>query len=82
MKGNILPHRFNWVLFFFLLGTVASNGFSKELSVASYPEEVCPLKIGATVPPLSLKTAENRDFDLDAALGKKPTILIFYRGGW
>ncbi|MEK7433749.1 MAG: peroxiredoxin-like family protein [Cyanobacteriota bacterium] len=29
-----------------------------------------------------LKTSEGKDFDLNKAIKEKPTILIFYRGGW
>lgn len=44
--------------------------------------ELKPLKVGAPVPGVILKTAENKNFDLQAAIAEQPAILIFYRGGW
>lgn len=41
-----------------------------------------PLLVGASVPKLTLLTEEGIPFDLNTALAKKPTILIFYRGSW
>jgi hypothetical protein len=46
------------------------------------PAEIRPLLIGARVPPLSLTTAAGAGFDLNQALSEKPTVIIFYRGGW
>jgi len=51
-------------------------------SPASSAESVQPLLIGATVPSLTLRSADGSPFDLGKAIGKQPTILIFYRGGW
>ena len=44
--------------------------------------DVRPLLIGAKVPELTLSSADGSPFDLTRALATKPTILIFYRGGW
>ena len=42
-----------------------------------------PLKAGATIPAGSVvRTADGKAFNLNAAVARKPTILIFYRGGW
>lgn len=41
-----------------------------------------PLKIGDTVPDVSLLTLENTRVDLRRLVARKPTVLIFYRGGW
>ena len=45
-------------------------------------QDIKPLLIGASVPDVTLQTAERKSFDLKEAVAKKPTILIFYRGGW
>jgi hypothetical protein len=45
-------------------------------------QEITPLLIGAKVPELTLRAGDGSDFDLAAAIAKKPTILVFYRGGW
>jgi len=44
--------------------------------------EIRPLLIGTEVPAVRVRTAEDRPLDLREALRGKPTILIFYRGGW
>ncbi len=46
------------------------------------PEDISPLLIGESIPMLILKDSSGKDFDLNKAVSEKPTILIFYRGGW
>jgi peroxiredoxin len=46
------------------------------------PEQICPLAIGATAPAPVLTAADGSAFDLARAFAEKPTIVIFYRGGW
>jgi peroxiredoxin len=64
----------------------AAFAFSVTLSVhaaiAPSAAEAKPLSVGATAPAVTVKTADGTAFDLGAALSEKPTILIFYRGGW
>ena len=50
--------------------------------VADSAEAICPLPIGAKVPRLTLSTADGTQFNLQEAFSQKPTVLIFYRGGW
>ncbi len=50
--------------------------------VAADAQAARPLAVGARVPAVTLKTSDGADFDLAAALAAKPTLLIFYRGGW
>jgi len=50
--------------------------------VASSPERICPLLNGAKIPEITVKTTDGTMFDLAAALKTKPTVLVFYRGGW
>ena len=45
-------------------------------------ENVAPLKVGAQAPTAIVKTLAGADFDLGQAFAAKPTVLIFYRGGW
>ncbi len=45
--------------------------------------DICPLKIGQKIPDnTSLTSIEGKKTSLKDALGIKPTILVFYRGGW
>lgn len=50
--------------------------------VPTSAEDVNPLKVGSQVPKLTLRSADGKPFDLNASIAEKPTILIFYRGGW
>lgn len=50
--------------------------------VAGSANEICPIKIGSALPRLNLQTINGDSFDLNAAIIQKPTVLIFYRGGW
>ena len=45
-------------------------------------EDVRPLLVGSAVPNILLPTAHGGEVDLLAEANAKPTILIFYRGGW
>lgn len=40
------------------------------------------LQAGDPVPAVELRTADGSAFDLTAAIAEKPSVLIFYRGGW
>lgn len=44
--------------------------------------ENAPAKAGEAVPPAAVLTVEGERVDLRAWLGGRPTVLIFYRGGW
>ena len=41
-----------------------------------------PLKVGDAVPDVKLRTEENQEVSLPKLVAEKPTVLIFYRGGW
>ncbi|MBD3290084.1 redoxin domain-containing protein, partial [candidate division KSB1 bacterium] len=38
--------------------------------------------VGSKIPTVHLKKYDGSPFDLNAAVSQKPTVLIFYRGGW
>jgi peroxiredoxin len=46
------------------------------------PEDISPLLVGESIPVLNLPSAAGKSFDLNKAVAEKPTILVFYRGGW
>ncbi len=50
--------------------------------VPSSPEDIMPLAVGDALPITVLYDADGNQFDLASAISAKPTILIFYRGGW
>ena len=46
------------------------------------PEKVQPLSVGDEAPNAELRTIRGEKVELATRFGKKPAILIFYRGGW
>lgn len=71
--------RFSFIAFAFNLALAA---LPVHAAIAPSAAEAKPLTVGATAPSVTVKTADGTAFDLGAALTEKPTILIFYRGGW
>ena len=51
-------------------------------AIAPSPEQVTPLLNGLTIPAVSLTTADNKAVALTELVQQKPSILVFYRGGW
>jgi peroxiredoxin len=51
-------------------------------AVPTRAEDVQPVTVGAPAPTAVLRTPDGEAFDLAAAYGRAPTLLIFYRGGW
>jgi peroxiredoxin len=45
-------------------------------------DAVRPLLVGARAPKVTLRDTQGAPVDLTALLAKKPTVLVFYRGGW
>jgi hypothetical protein len=53
--------------------------------MAHIPEDaqnIRPLLVNATIPQLTLPDTTGQPFDVNAAVRERPTILLFYRGGW
>jgi len=42
------------------------------------PEDISPLLIGENIPEINLSDATGKNFDLNSAIARQPTILIFY----
>ena len=53
-----------------------------SLAVPTQAEGVHPILVGQSLPKMVLKTPDGHAFDVNAAVAGKPTVLIFYRGGW
>jgi hypothetical protein len=69
-----------FVLLFLSLPVMALADHKLELP--SNPKDICPLLIGNAVPAVNLQTIEGKSIRLNDQVNNKPTILIFYRGGW
>jgi peroxiredoxin len=59
-----------------------SAGEEKRGGVAPVADAICPLKVGMTAPHVSVTSVNGTPIDLAVEITKKPTVLIFYRGGW
>lgn len=46
------------------------------------PEDISPLLVGETVPNVPLTSLEGASISVHDIIKEKPTILIYYRGGW
>lgn len=45
-------------------------------------EDISPLLIGETIPSTTLQDSDGNQIQLNRLIEQKPTILVFYRGGW
>ncbi len=70
------------IYFLIIVSISGANPGSDKNKVANKAEEVSPLLIGEQIPNLTLKDSESKNFELLKAVKEKPTILIFFRGGW
>ncbi|MBU1309909.1 MAG: AhpC/TSA family protein [Gammaproteobacteria bacterium] len=50
--------------------------------IAPAPEQVRPLLNGLAIPAVTLTGADNKAVALSELVQQKPSILVFYRGGW
>lgn len=55
---------------------------SSAQNVPSNAEDIKPLLIGATLPNANLVSPNGEQINLKNILSSKPTVLVFYRGGW
>ena len=60
--------------------SMAKAGLQND--VPSQAEDICPALIGQSIPNTILRTRDNSPLELTSAIAEKPTLLIFYRGGW
>ena len=57
-------------------------GFSAFAQLPEKAQDTSPLMIGETIPDAKLKAPDASEHSLSVILGLKPTVLLFYRGGW
>lgn len=68
-----------------LVATLLCLGVRAQVPPSTFapsPQEAKPLAAGAKAPTAVLPGQDGTDVDLAEVLAEKPTILIFYRGGW
>lgn len=54
---------------------------SANNEVASVARAVCPVLIGTKIPEVTLRAVDGSAVNLSTVL-KKPSVIVFYRGGW
>ena len=57
-------------------------GCTNQLSIPLVAEDISPILIGEKLPNANFQNAEGDYVQLKAVLEEKPTVLVFYRGGW
>jgi peroxiredoxin len=57
-------------------------GFQSYAQLPEKAEDISPLLIGEVIPDAVLKSPDASDHSVLGIIGEKPTILLFYRGGW
>ena len=65
------------ILLLFLCFTFSTFG-----QIPTKPEDISPLLIGEKIPELRLRSSTSQLVNLKQYSSNKPTILVFYRGGW
>ncbi len=65
-----------------LLTMVTIVTYAQSQTIPALATDISPLLVGETAPDLKLKNIEGTEESLKEILGRKPTVLIFYRGGW
>jgi peroxiredoxin len=65
----------------FICSSIRLNA-QMSTGIPEKPEDISPLLIGENIPEINLSDATGKNFDLNSAIARQPTILIFYRGGW
>ncbi len=70
------PQFIIWILLF------TGISCSTHSQLPDNAEDVHPLQVGETIPESIVKTVDGDPVNLSTLISNKPTILVFYRGGW
>lgn len=74
--------RFTIYLFIITVLTLLHPASAAEKVIAPQAESVAPLLNGMSIPNVTLRYADGSPVSLTALAMQKPTVLMFYRGGW
>jgi len=69
-------------VFFSLLLAALVGGNAWAADLAASPQQVTPVLLGSTLPDAPLHTIDGGATTLAKAVGGKPAVIVFYRGGW
>ena len=84
---SILNHYSIFLLTLILAIATLSASFNASSSpsaskIPTQASDICPIKVGESLPDITLKDINGQSFDLNKAIKQAPTLLIFYRGSW
>ena len=65
-----------------LLITLIFAGCSNQQSIPLIAEDISPILIGEKLPNANFQNVDGKSVQLRTLLEEKPTVLVFYRGGW
>lgn len=65
-----------------VLLTLFLTTFTSAQDFAMSADKVNPVLIGSTIPDIAVKNIDGENVKLRDIVKEKPTILVFYRGGW
>ena len=65
-----------------IIFTLTLISLSASAQVADRAGEISPLLIGETIPDLLVKAPDGSEHTMLNILSRKPTVILFYRGGW
>jgi len=68
------------IMALFAFALLSTTSFSQQ--VASSADQVTPLLNNAMIPDVTVKNTEGEDVSLRDLVSDKPSIFVFYRGGW
>lgn len=67
----------------FFLAALSHNLFAANADkIAETAEQVAPLMNGQNIPSVTLKDVEGNVVSLKQIVSEKPSVIVFYRGGW
>jgi peroxiredoxin len=69
-------------LFLLIIFTGLLSGKPVSAQIPERAEDISPLLIGQEIPDASLTAPDGSSHQVSAVVGEKPTVLLFYRGGW
>lgn len=52
------------------------------IALAQAQTNTTALKVGDSIPDVTLRTEDDKEVSLKKLISEKPTVLVFYRGGW
>lgn len=70
------------VLIFMSILFTCNVAIGGKKPVPENADDIRPILIGQKIPAITLTSLSNQAVDLNSILSEKPSLLVFYRGGW